>query len=285
MIRQEILQRLYFEACALDVQAFKPGNVSVYSSGHGMCACDFYLSAEVSAPSVCDPKLSLGERIYWAVEATQKAVGCNTNLGIVLLAAPLIKAVQDFPTGSVRERLRQLLSASTRDDAAWVYRAIRLAKPGGLGRREAEDVYHEPSLTLLEAMQLAKDYDRIAFNYAFFYQDIYELAIPSYHDAALQWEDERLATVAVFVALLSRIPDTHVGRKFGRRYTGMIQERMAKLAGQLKTSNFEQLLPQIWEVDAEFKRVGINPGTTADLTVAALLAVRLERLVEGELSF
>jgi triphosphoribosyl-dephospho-CoA synthase len=65
----------------------------------------------------------------------------------------------------------------------------------------------------------------------------------------------------------------------------MIQERMAKLAGQLKTSNFEQLLPQIWEVDAEFKRVGINPGTTADLTVAALLAVRLERLVEGELSF
>ncbi len=279
MIHQEVLQRIYFEACALDVQAFKPGNVSVYSSGHGMCACDFYLSAEVSAPLVCDPDLSLGERIYLAVEATRKAVGCNTNLGIVLLAAPLIKAVQDFSTGSVRERLRQLLGASTQDDAAWVYRAIRLAKPGGLGRREAEDVSQEPSVTLFEAMQLAKDYDRIAFNYAFFYQDIYELAIPSYHDAALRWEDERLATVAVFIALLSRIPDTHVGRKFGQRYTGMIQERMAKLAGQLKTSNFERLLPQICQVDAEFKRVGINPGTTADLTVAALLAVRLERLI------
>lgn len=279
MMRQEVLQQAYLEACALDVESFKPGNVSVYSSGHGMCADDFYRSAKVSAPFVCDPSLPLGKRIYLAVEATHREVGCNTNLGIILLAVPLIKAAQEIATASVRERLRRVLISSTREDAAWVYRAIRLANPGGLGRVEAEDVHQPPSVTLLEAMQLAKDYDRIAFNYAFSYRDIYELAVPGYHDAVSRWEDERLATVMTFVALLRRIPDTHVGRKFGQRYTEMIQNRMAELTRELSQATaMEQVLPQIREVDAEFKRVGINPGTTADLTVATLLAVRLEKL-------
>ncbi len=278
-MQQEVLQRAYLEACALDVEAFKPGNVSVYSSGHGMCADDFYRSAQASAPFVCDPSLALGERIYRAVEAAYRVVGCNTNLGIVLLAAPLIKAVQDGCTGSVRERLSQILADSTREDAAWVYRAIRLVSPGGLGRVEAEDVRRPPSVSLFEAMQLAKDYDRIAFNYAFSYRDIYESAIPGYHDAVSRWEDERLVAVATFVALLRRIPDTHVERKFGRRYTWMIQARMASLERQLsQATDFGQILPQIREVDAQFKRMGINPGTTADLTVATLLAVRLEKL-------
>lgn len=279
MMQQEVLQQAYLKACALDVESFKPGNVSVYSSGHGMCADDFYRSAKVSAPFVCDPSLSLGRRIYLAVEATHREVGCNTNLGIVLLATPLIKAVQDFSIHSVRERLRYVLIGSTREDAVWVYRAIRLANPGGLGRVEAEDIHRPPSVTLFEAMQLAKDYDRIAFNYAFSYRDIYELAIPSYYDAVSRWEDERLATVMIFVALLRRIPDTHVGRKFGQRYTGMIQNRMTQLTRALSQATaMEQVLPQIREVDAEFKQVGINPGTTADLTVATLLAVRLEKL-------
>lgn len=278
-LQQEVLQQAYLEACTLDVEAFKPGNVSVYSSGHGMCADDFYLSAQASAPWVCDPALSLGERIYRAVEASYQAVGCNTNLGIVLLAAPLIQAVQEVSVSPLRERLQRILVSSSREDAAWVYRAICLANPGGLGQIEVEDVRRPPSVTLLEAMRLAKDYDRIAFNYAFSYRDIYELAIPSYHDAVSRWRDERLAAVATFVALLRRIPDTHVERKFGQRYTGMIQARMSWLEQELsKIAELEQILPQIRKVDAEFKSVGINPGTTADLTVAALLAVRLEKL-------
>ena len=43
----------------------------------------------------------------------------------------------------------------------------------------------------------------------------------------------------------------------------------------------EQAMRIIRQVDAEFKSAGINPGTTADLTVACLLAVRLDRLFEG----
>ena len=37
--------------------------------------------------------LTVGERILSAVQATQEAVGLNTNLGIILLCAPMIQAV------------------------------------------------------------------------------------------------------------------------------------------------------------------------------------------------
>ena len=48
------------------------------------------------------------------------------------------------------------------DDASEVYRAIRLANPGGLGSAEEQDVAAEPTITLLEAMRLAADRDGIA---------------------------------------------------------------------------------------------------------------------------
>ena len=84
------LQQAYLEACESELQAFKPGNVSVHSAGHDMTVEDFRRSAGASALPLCDPALSLGGRIYRAIAETRKAVGCNTNLGIVLLAAPLL---------------------------------------------------------------------------------------------------------------------------------------------------------------------------------------------------
>ena len=59
-----------------------------------------------------------------------------------------------------------VLAALTREDARFVFKAIRLANPGGLGRVESEDVAAEPSVTLLEAMRLAANRDRIAEQYA-----------------------------------------------------------------------------------------------------------------------
>ncbi len=54
----------------------------------------FISSAEASAQHIADPKpTGLGQRILKAISAThQEAVGCNTNLGIVLLCAPLAQA-------------------------------------------------------------------------------------------------------------------------------------------------------------------------------------------------
>ncbi len=276
----ESLKRAYLEACALDVESFKPGNVSVHSPGHDMQAEDFIQSAEVSAPYVCDPDLSLGEKIYHGAVSSFEAVGCNTNLGIVLLAAPLMEAVHREGEGCLRQRLEHVLRRAGREDAEWVYRTIRLVQPGGLGRVEQQDVHKAPSVTLLEAMKLAKNHDRVAYNYTFSYEDIYERAIPGYHNGVYRWGDEHWATIFVFVTLLRQIPDTHIERKYGKRFTGMIQAEMERLEKALfKTAEPEKIVSEIRRVDTRFKKAGINPGTTADLTVASLLAVRLEKLM------
>ncbi len=277
---QSDLAQAYLEACRLDVEAFKPGNVSIYSPGHGMIVEDFLVSAQASVGPLTDPSLSLGERIYYAVKATKDRVGCNTNLGIVLLAAPLMAAAQCLGEGEVRTRLHQILQTTTVQDAEWVYRAIRLANPGGLGHAEAEDVNKKPTVTLLKAMELAKQWDRIAYNYTTDYKDVFQLAIPGYHIGVYQWADERWAAVYVFVRLLREIPDSHVERKFGKRYASMISAKCAHLEDLLQRAvNPERILPQLREADAAFKAAGINPGTTADLTVATVLAVRLEQLL------
>ncbi|MGH8476644.1 MAG: triphosphoribosyl-dephospho-CoA synthase [Methylococcales bacterium] len=281
-IDPKLLRQAYLSACACEINAFKPGNVSVYSEGHGMRVDNFRISAEVSADPLVDPGLSLGQKIYVALEKTAQAVGMNTNLGIVLLCAPLIEAVQRNLAGTLRDRLRCVLNTTTLSDSDWVYRGIRLAKPAGLGESEREDIHSPPQVRLGEAMRIAAARDRIAYQYVSVYRDVFETAKNRYDTALDQWRDEIWAAVSVFVALLARFPDSHIERKYGRRFTGMVTRMMISLDEKLSVSdNPERLIDHLREVDVEFKNAGINPGTTADLTVATLLAVRLERLLDN----
>ncbi|BBA35329.1 ATP:dephospho-CoA triphosphoribosyl transferase [Methylocaldum marinum] len=281
LIRGDVLLSAYLDACETELRAFKPGNVSVYSEAHDMTVEDFRRSAAASGPFLCDPELNLGEKIFQATRATREVVRCNTNLGIILLAAPLFQAVQEIRGGeTLRDALRRVLGTTTQTDAAWAYKAIRLAQPGGLGESPEQDVHDEPEVTLLEAMVLAEHRDRIAYQYTNSFVDVFEFAIPSYHRNLSRWGDKEWSAVAVFAGLLMRIPDSHIERKFGARYTGIVASRMAQIDKALSVSDRpEQVMPLLREVDAEFKSCGINPGTTADLTVACLLAVRLEALL------
>ncbi len=276
------LEKAYICACECELTAFKPGNVSIYSEGHGMTVDDFRRSARVSAPFLVDFNLSLGEKIFYAIQATQAEVGCNTNLGIVLLCAPLLQSSQGLVgNGTLQNRLQQVLNTTTQDDAAWVYRAIRLAKPAGLGESTDQDVTQTPQVNLTEAMRIAGDRDRIAYQYVSNYEDIFDFALTKYHNALDKWGDENWSAVAVFFGLLLKYPDSHVERKYGNQFTGMVTTRIALLDEELsKTDRPERLIRHLKDVDDEFKSAGINPGTTADLTVACLLAVRLELLLD-----
>ena len=73
----------------------------------------------------------------------------NTNLGIVLLLAPLAKV---FYTREPRVALGTVLESSTIEDSDRVYEAIRLAQPGGLGSVTEEDVSAPPTRPLVETM-------------------------------------------------------------------------------------------------------------------------------------
>ncbi|MGI9213382.1 MAG: triphosphoribosyl-dephospho-CoA synthase [Methylococcaceae bacterium] len=276
------LEYAYLEACEAELRAFKPGNVSVHAEGHDMTVEQFRVSAKRSAPWLVDENLSLGEKIFYAVETTVSAVGCNTNLGIVLLAAPLLKAAVEAQAQgvSLREALTGLLGMTTVQDADWVYRAIRLANPGGLGKAEQHDVINPPHVKLEEAMYAAKNRDRIAYQYVNCYTDVFDLAVPSYHYALSRFGSEDWAVLSVFTNLLKNIPDSHIERKFGSRHHPMVTDRMIRIDQAMSASaDNERLEPLLREIDTEFKQLGINPGTTADLTVACVLAVRLERVL------
>ena len=104
------IRAAFLAACELDVAALKPGNVHRDADGHGMTVADFIASAEAAAPALCRAGSPLGRRLFDAVTATRQAVGCNTNLGIVLLAAPLMQAfLQPERAPSLRESLRNVL--------------------------------------------------------------------------------------------------------------------------------------------------------------------------------
>ena len=102
----------FLHACALDVAVRKPGNVSQGSAGHRMQAEQFLRSAEVSAPALTLSGASVGQRIEAAMRATWAAVGCNTNLGIVLLCAPLAAAAEQRADTHGPSGLRHGMSTS-----------------------------------------------------------------------------------------------------------------------------------------------------------------------------
>lgn len=84
----------FIAACRDEIEAPKPGNVHIFADGHGMTVPDFLRSAEAAAPALSNPSLLVGARILAAVEATFAAAGMNTNLGIILLCAPLAAAAE-----------------------------------------------------------------------------------------------------------------------------------------------------------------------------------------------
>lgn len=280
MILPEQLSELYRQACEVDVQAFKPGNVSVYADGHNMTVADFRVSAKVSAEPLCNPNYSLGEKIYYAVKATREAVGCNTNLGIILLCAPLAQAIACKPRNlTLREAVTKVIVEATIDDADWVFKAITLASPGGLGNSEQQDVSEKASVTLLEAMEIASEKDRIALQYLTGYKDIFNFSVLRYNAGFNRWGDRNWAAVAAYADMLRQFPDSHIERKYGNQYSEMVAMKMTLLSEELyKTDNPVQIKPLLLRLDQEFKFYGINPGTTADMIVATVFTVFLEDL-------
>lgn len=278
------LARMYVDACDLELQALKPGNVSIFGQGHGMCCGDFAESARLSAPILVNLQWSLGERIFRAVSVTQERVGCNTNLGILLLCAPLLQAAWTVRPGvRLRDALLGVLQATDVEDARWVYRAIRLAAPAGLGVSREHDISREPQVALLKAMGAAAGRDRIAYQYTSYFADVFDFALPWLRKRHSVCGTEAGAVTDVFMLLLASCPDTHVERKFGSRRALELSARAGELMEQLlQSDSAEDRERVLLEEDARLKAEGVNPGTTADLIVATLLAGRLERYCSRE---
>lgn len=264
-------------ACLLEVSAPKPGNVSPGRHFHDTRYEDFLASAVAIGPALAAAGTRpLGVTISAAVEATARWTRSNTNLGIVLLLAPLARAgTQDG--GTLQDRVRGVLDATTVADAAEVYAAIRRVGPGGLGHASSEDVGAPPSVPLRDAMALAAERDGVAREYATAFATTFEVGAPALREALAEGLDWADTTVHAYLRLLATAPDTHIARKLGRDAAEDVRRRARRIveAGGVRTESGRRELASF---DAELRSATNvrNPGTTADLACAALFVVILE---------
>ncbi len=268
----------FIAACNAELDALKPGNVHRYSPGHGMEVQHFLQAAEAAAGPISKTGASVGNRILEATRASVAATGLNTNLGIVLLCAPLAKAAAEmtFDIG-LRRRLGMILSSLDESDAADAFEAIRIANPAGLTTVDQGDVRSEPQrLTLMSAMQLAADRDRIANAYVNVYADVFDFALPVLHDArSIAETDTTLSVTTLHMALLAEFPDTHIARKFGSDAAAEVRNEAIALKPLWVPAATAKAIPALLDFDAKLKHRGLNPGTTADFVVTTLFADRL----------
>lgn len=276
-----------WQACMTELEALKPGNVSLYAEGHGMGVDDFVLSARCIADVLGQPGMTVGERILQSVEATRSAVECNTNLGIVLLCAPLTHAVLEPGKGTggtgLRRKLHTTLEQLTKTDTDLVFRAIRLARPAGLGQSPRHDVENPVAAPLLEVMAEAEHRDRIAYQYTHGFADVFDTGIPTLEAELTRWPDRAWAAVGVYLEFLARFPDSHIERKLGSKTAEDVRLSAAKHLSLFRASDRpEQVAEALLAFDRCLKQRGINPGTSADLTVATMLARDLQKLTGND---
>lgn len=266
-------------ACLLEASAHKPGNVAPGPgrSFHDTRYEDFLASAAaIGAAFLRAGRRPLGLTIRDACVATARWTPANTNLGIVLLLAPLAHAALDGGGGSLRRRVGRALRDTSVRDAANVYAAIRLASPGGIGEAAEQDVAQRPTRTLREVMCLAASRDGVAREYATDYAVTFRRGAPALRRArrdGLSWDD---AVVETYLTLLAATPDTHIARKLGPAAAADVsrRSRAALDAGGVRTPAGRRGVARLDEAlrDARNAR---NPGTTADLTAAAIFTVLL----------
>lgn len=270
-------------ACLAELNAPNPGNVRPGRDLPELTAGEMMVSAAAIGPSLATAgEAPLGATILRAVEDTQRWVDTNTNLGIVLLLAPLARAAalvagEEPPDGDLWGALENVLDATTVRDAVLAYRAIRAAGPGGMGRVEEQDVSERPTITLRAAMRMAADRDTIAAQYADGYRLVRGVAAPAVRSARqrdLGWTD---AAHRCFTTLLAERPDSLIARKFGREEAASVQRR-ARRVGAVGTPDSRDAAARWKELDRRLRSASPprNPGTTADVTTAALFVVLLE---------
>lgn len=264
-------------ATLLEVTAPKPGNVHRSADFEDVGFTDF-LAAGVAVAPILEraAEQGVGLSVLSAVRMTQATTRSNTNLGTLLLLAPLSAATR---RSSLRQGLTEVLSELTPADSDSIYQAIAAANPGGIANVDQLDVHGAAPADLLEAMQLAADRDLVARQYINDFAEVFTVS------AWLAESRERHgslteAIVLSHVRLMAAYPDSLIARKCGLEVASEAAQRaeLALAAGEPGDPAYLQALEELdfWLRADGHRR---NPGTTADLIAAALFV----GLCEGDI--
>ena len=266
-------------ACLLEVCAEKPGNVTRRHDFNDTSFEDFVISAAAIAPAFRHAAdVPVGETILRAIRATRRLVGVNTNLGIVLLLAPLAKAAGLEHDGGLRPALSRVLKALTVEDARFAYDAIRLASPAGMGKVTRFDLQEtEVNINLREAMGHARDRDNVAREYVTDFAITFEIGLPAFQRILEQDANVSEAIVQTFLSILAQVPDTLIARKQGLEAAREVSSRAGRIlkqGGMLSNKGQEEI--KSFDLELRRERHILNPGTTADLMAAVLFVYIVE---------
>ena len=211
----------------------------------------------------------VGELIADGVQATARVAAANTNLGIVLLFAPLVRAAATRRADeALRSATERTLAQLDVDDAAAAFAAIARARPGGLGEAPEHDVRAPARVSLREAMAAAAHRDSIASEYATGYAIVFDTGLPLLADA-LRDGARNARCDRVAARRPARLPPGHPDRAQG----GAAAARAVTAAAREVRDGTRSLA----DFDASLRGPDhrLNPGTSADLVAATLLAALL----------
>ncbi len=277
-MRKKVIESAVMASFIGEIEAFKPGNISSYSDGHNMTTQDFFLSADVSTPILCRKDYGLGERVLNSVNVTRDTVGCNTNLGMLLLFAPIIMSAElGFETiEKLSANLESTLTSITKIDTNHIFEAIRIANPGGLGSVSEQDVSNTPSSSLIYAMKLASKRDSVALQYSNNFKEVFKLGFTTIKNFDKRWNSVKWSTVSCYLTFMASIRDSHIERKYGREIAEQIRIKSGIIVEKFNNSlDPEATIELLQGFDRELKTQNYNPGTNADLTAASLLVYNL----------
>jgi triphosphoribosyl-dephospho-CoA synthase len=165
-----------------------------------------------------------------------------------------------------------VLEALSVEDARWAFDAIRLASPAGLGQAGRYDVRETHiDITLREAMRLAQARDSVAREYVTDFEITFEIG---YETLCRLWAEGYPfsdAIVQTALVILSQVPDTLIARKQGIEAAQQVSHQAQRVlqAGGALTASGKAALQRFDRAIRDDKH-RLNPGTTADLTAAAV---------------
>ncbi|ADD03635.1 triphosphoribosyl-dephospho-CoA synthase [Natrialba magadii ATCC 43099] len=273
----------------------KPGNVDRHRDLEDL-RFEHFLAGAVGSQhglELAADGAAIGPAFERAVAGMAKQEGDNTQFGALLLLTPLVRAaVTDLSqpadlsqsTDPSQSAVESVVDETTVADAAAFYRAfehvdVHVADPPAdmapLDVRRGSDAIpalEKRGLTLVDVMEQSVPGDDVAREWVTGFERSFTAA-------------ERLASAdgplpdraaAVFLSLLAERPDTLVATKHGEGVAREVTDRASELAAQDALSTDRDAV----EVFADdLVNRGINPGTTADITAAALFIALESELV------
>jgi triphosphoribosyl-dephospho-CoA synthase len=266
-------------ACLWETTARNPGNCHRFRDFDDATYLDFLLGAAAVAPMLeMARQRPVGLTVLEGVQATRRVVRVNTNLGILLLLAPLAAVPEDE---ELRAGVGRVLDGLTVEDARAVYQAIRLASPAGLGQVSDQDIRGEPTQTLRRVMALAAHRDLVARQYAHGFCEVFDDGVPTLLQQMDQRSSVEEALIYSHLHLMATYPDSLIARKKGMAEAEEAARRARRVLyeGWPHTAAGQAALE---ELDAWLRgdERGRNPGTTSDLATACLfVALRQDMLM------